>query len=140
MLIPRNFAQFRATEFRLETLNLAQSTIDHLWTCLRLLTPHFPLNAKRFNFTYYILFNLSTDLFHVSFFSTPRGKHKIDVTQFKRFKVHHMVQQNYLKGVFAKNERGYRLNAIKKRFWSLLILLLSVASIRRKLLKTSHTE
>ena len=22
-----------------------------------------------------------------------------------------------LKGVFAKNERGYRLNAIKKRFW-----------------------
>ena len=25
----------------------------------------------------------------------------------------------YLKGVFAKNERGYRLNAIKKRFWSL---------------------
>ena len=45
-----------------------------------------------------------------------------------------------LKGVFAKNERGYRLNAIKKRFWSLLILLLSVASIRRTLLKTSHTE
>jgi len=45
-----------------------------------------------------------------------------------------------LKGVFAKNERGYRLNAIKKRFGSLLILLLSFASIRRKLLKTSHTE
>ena len=45
-----------------------------------------------------------------------------------------------LKGVFAKNERGYILSAIKKRFWSLLILLLSVASIRRKLLKTSHTE
>ena len=42
-----------------------------------------------------------------------------------------------LKGVFAKNERGCRLNAIKKRFWSLLILLLSVASIRRKL---SNTE
>ncbi len=41
----------------------------------------------------------------------------------------------FLKGVFAKNERGYRFNAIKKRFWSLLILLLSVASIRRKLLK-----
>ena len=34
-----------------------------------------------------------------------------------------------LKGVFAKNERGYRLNAIKKRFSSPLILLLSVASI-----------
>ena len=45
-----------------------------------------------------------------------------------------------LKGVFAKNERGYKLNAIKKRFWSLLILLLSVASIRRKLLKTTNTE
>ena len=45
-----------------------------------------------------------------------------------------------LKGVFAKNERGYRLNAIKKRILSLLILLLSVAFIRRKLLKTSHTE
>ena len=30
-----------------------------------------------------------------------------------------------LKGVFAKNERGYRLNAIKKRFWSPLIGLLS---------------
>ena len=46
----------------------------------------------------------------------------------------------FLKGVFAKNERGYWLNAIKKRFWSLLILLLSFAFIRRKLLKTSHTE
>ena len=41
-----------------------------------------------------------------------------------------------LKGVFAKNERGYKLNAIKKRFWSLLILLLSVASKRRKANKT----
>ena len=37
--------------------------------------------------------------------------------------------------MFAKNERRYRLNAIKKRFRSLLILLLSVASIRRKLIK-----
>ena len=45
-----------------------------------------------------------------------------------------------LKGVFAKNKRGYRLNAIRKRFWSPLILLLSGASIRRKLTKTSHTE
>ena len=50
------------------------------------------------------------------------------------------IQFECLKGVFAKNERGYRLNAIKKRFWSLLILLLSVASIRRKLLKTTHTK
>ena len=46
----------------------------------------------------------------------------------------------HLKGVFAKNERGYRLNAIKKRFWSPLILFLSVASVRRKLLKTTYTE
>ena len=46
----------------------------------------------------------------------------------------------FLKGVFVKNERGYRLNAIKKRFWSLLILLLAVASIRRKLLKNTNTE
>ena len=45
-----------------------------------------------------------------------------------------------LKGVFAKNERGYRLTAINNRFWSVIILLLSVASIWRKLLKTSHTE
>ena len=34
----------------------------------------------------------------------------------------------------------YRLNALKKRFRSLLILLLSVASMRRKLLKTDITE
>ena len=45
-----------------------------------------------------------------------------------------------LKGVFAKNERGFSLNAIKKRFWSILILLISIASIRRKLLKTTNTE
>ena len=41
---------------------------------------------------------------------------------------------SYLKGVFAKNKRGYRLTAKNKRFSLLLILLLSVASIRRKLL------
>ena len=41
---------------------------------------------------------------------------------------------------FAKNERGYRLTAINNRFWSLLIFFLSVASIMRKLLKTTHTE
>ena len=42
-----------------------------------------------------------------------------------------------LKGVLAKNERGYRRKAKNKRK---IILLLSVASIRRKLLKTIHTE
>ena len=42
--------------------------------------------------------------------------------------------------MFAKNERGSRLTAKNKRFWSLLILLLSVASVRKKLLKTTHTE
>ena len=45
-----------------------------------------------------------------------------------------------LKGVFVKNERGYRFKCDKKRLWSLLILLLSVASIRSKLLKTTNTE
>ena len=38
-----------------------------------------------------------------------------------------------LKEVFAKNERGYRLTAKNKGFWWLLILLLSAASISRKL-------
>jgi len=46
----------------------------------------------------------------------------------------------YLKGVFAKNEKGYRVTS-KNIWWRLLlILLLSVASIRRKLLKTTYTE
>ena len=40
-----------------------------------------------------------------------------------------------LKGVFTKYERGYIFTAKNKRFWSLLILLLSVASIKRKLIK-----
>ena len=31
-----------------------------------------------------------------------------------------------LKGVLAKNERGYRRKAKSKRFWSLLILFLSI--------------
>ena len=39
-----------------------------------------------------------------------------------------------------KYEKGYRLTAKNERFWSLLILLLSVASIRRKLLKSTYTE
>ena len=38
--------------------------------------------------------------------------------------------------MFAKSERGYRLTEKNKRFWSLLILLFSVASIRRKLWRT----
>ena len=45
-----------------------------------------------------------------------------------------------LKGVFAKNERGYRLTAKNYPWLALLILLLSVVSIRRKLLKTTHIE
>ena len=57
-------------------------------------------------------------------------RRKIKTKKFKKF----------LKGVFAKNERGYRLTEKNKRFWSLLILLISVAPIRRKLLKTTHTE
>ena len=46
-----------------------------------------------------------------------------------------MVIEKVLKGVLAKNERGYRRNAKNKRFRSLLILLLSVASIRKICLK-----
>ena len=51
----------------------------------------------------------------------------------------------FLKGVFAKNERGYKLTAKNKRFWielnwSLLLSLLSVAFIRRKLLTTTHAK
>ena len=46
-----------------------------------------------------------------------------------------------LKGVFAKNERVYRLTAKNKGCLSLLILHLSVVSIReKKMLKTTHTE
>ena len=45
-----------------------------------------------------------------------------------------------LKGVFAKNERSYRNTSKNIRWWSLLILLLSVAPIGRKLLKTTHPK
>ena len=68
-----------------------------------------------------------------------------NLTLFMVFKVekrhyrplHTVVNQSCasLKGMFAKNERVYRLTAKNDRFWSLLILLLSVSSIRRKLLK-----
>ena len=43
-------------------------------------------------------------------------------------------------GVFPKNKRGYIHKAKNYRFLSLLILLLSVVSIRRKLLKTTYGE
>ena len=58
----------------------------------------------------------------------------------KIFPLSKTLLRSSLKGVLAKNERGYRRTAKKKCFWSLLILLLSVASIRRKLLKTIYTE
>ena len=45
-----------------------------------------------------------------------------------------------LKGVFAKNERGYWVTSKNIRWWLQLILLLSVASIKRKMFKTTHTE
>ena len=44
------------------------------------------------------------------------------------------------KGVFTKNERGYMLTSKNIQWWMLLILLLSVASIWRKLLTTTHKE
>ena len=37
----------------------------------------------------------------------------LDDYQFSQFQG---INVSFLKGVFAKNERGYRLNAIKKRF------------------------
>ena len=56
----------------------------------------------------------------------------------------HLVLKNLIpirfKGSVHEKWKGYRLNAIKKRFWSPLILLLSVASVRRKLLKRTYTE
>ena len=42
--------------------------------------------------------------------------------------------------MFSKNEGGDRLTAKNNRFRSLLIWLLSVASISRKFLKTIHTD
>ena len=43
-----------------------------------------------------------------------------------------------LKGVFAKNKRGYRLTSNWIWWWSLQILLLTVASKNRKGLKATH--
>ena len=85
------------------TRNWPQNSIDHLLTCIRLLTPHFPLQAKRFNFIYYILFNLINiyqQIYLFRFFSTPREKTKIDVTtdeqtQVLRFKVCDLVKKNF---------------------------------------------
>ena len=45
------------------------------------------------------------------------------------------LEEYFVKGLFAKNERVYRLTEKSTHFLSLLIILLSVASIRRKLLK-----
>jgi len=59
---------------------------------------------------------------------------------FNVFNIFFILVNVEFKGSVREKWKGYRLNAIKKRFWSLIILLLSVASIRRKLLKTSHTE
>ena len=45
------------------------------------------------------------------------------------------------RGFTAKNERGCRLKSKNNRFRSLLLILpLSVASMRRKMLKTTYTE
>ena len=75
--------------------------------------------------------------------SPKRQKITIDK---QKFRTHQMIKNvtNYynglckifiidLTGVFAKNERGYRLTEKYGRWCPLLILLLSVASTRRKL-------
>ena len=50
-------------------------------------------------------------------------------------------KKSTFKGSVRKNEKGpIQVTAKNKRFWSLLILILSVASIRRKLLNTTHAE
>ena len=54
----------------------------------------------------------------------------------KKTQMIHLYFVSCFKGSVREKSRGY----IKKRFWSLLILLLSIASIRRKLLKTNYTE
>ena len=48
-------------------------------------------------------------------------KEKISYVEYGMRALYHYMS---LKGMFAKNEKGYRLNVIKKRFSSLLILLL----------------
>ena len=52
----------------------------------------------------------------------------------------HLYFVSCFKGSVREKSKGYNLTAKKKRFWSLLILLLSIASIRRKLLTTNYTE
>ena len=66
----------------------------------------------------------------------------ISVLRLAGFFTHRIYFCNWalLKGVFAKNDLEYWLPAKNNRVWSLLILLLSVVSIRRKLLKTAYTE
>ena len=76
-----------------------------------------------------VMFMIRYHCNHVSFFDKSINKPIKDYIQAKRVN---------LKEVFAKNERGYRHTAKNKRFWSLLILLLSVVSIRRKSLKTTY--
>ena len=61
----------------------------------------------------------------------------LDIHIHNLFCVHKCTFIVFLKGVFAKNERGYRKIIA---CWSLLILFPSVMSIRRKLLKTTYTE
>ena len=50
------------------------------------------------------------------------------------------MKKTFLKGVFAKIERGYRHTAKNNRFLSFLILLLSVTIKRRILLQTTYTK
>ena len=95
-------------------------------------------------FTLIQLFKVNQTCFHICCYPTNTNQSKIRIkTVYWKLKTENVLKtvlQSVLKGVFAKIERGYRLDAIKKLFWSLLILLLSVASIGRKLLMTSHTE
>ena len=84
---------------------------------------------RSFFFFWFYFFSFANDLF------LKKGQIIETVSSLNLYSA---ICANIKGSVREKWKGGYRLNAIKKRFWSLLILLLSVASIRKKLLKTKN--
>ena len=68
------------------------------------------------------------------------GRLFLDIASFLKKQNLKITVNFYLKGVFAKNERGYMLPAKNDRFYSLLIILPFLVSIIRKLLTKTHTK
>ena len=61
--------------------------------------------------------NPLTDLPQILFgLAWSNNSKMVGLTLIDKFQAKMGTQVGLLKGVFAKNERGYRLNAIKKRF------------------------